>query len=84
MSQEQILIRISGKDQVGLTASIMAILSGGFTYFGEHLQKKYGIAFHAKPRVKEEARQSLSTIGLDGVLYFLGFKDSHLGEQGRL
>lgn len=43
-----------------------------------------GIAFHAKPRVKESAGQSLSTIGLDGVLYFLGFKDSHLGEQGKL
>ena len=130
----------------------IAILSGGFTFFGEYLQRKYGIdyiyaneleigedgkltgryvgdvvdgrrkadllkliaqtekvniaqtiavgdgandlpmlleaglgiAFHAKPRVKETARQSLSTIGLDGVLYFLGFKDSHLGEQGRL
>ena len=48
------------------------------------LEAGLGIAFHAKPRVKEEARQSLSTIGLDGVLYFLGFKDSHLGEQGRL
>ena len=130
----------------------IAILSGGFTFFGEYLQKKYGIdyvyanelevdedgkltgryvgdvvdgrrkadllkliaqtekvnlaqtiavgdgandlpmineaglgiAFHAKPRVKESARQSISTIGLDGVLYFIGFKDSQLGEQGKL
>jgi phosphoserine phosphatase len=130
----------------------IAILSGGFTFFGEYLQRKYGIdyvyanelevgedgkltgryvgevvdgrrkadllkliaqtekvnlaqtiavgdgandlpmineaglgiAFHAKPRVKQSARQSISTIGLDGVLYFIGFKDSQLGEQGRL
>lgn len=130
----------------------IAILSGGFTFFGEYLQRKFGIdyvyanelevgddgkltgryvgeivdgrrkadllkllamtekvnieqtiavgdgandlpmlmeaglgiAFHAKPRVKESTQQSLSTIGLDGILYFLGFKDSHLGEQGRL
>ena len=130
----------------------IAILSGGFTYFGEYLQRRYGIdyvyaneleigddgkltgryvgevvdgqrkadllkliaqmekvnmaqtiavgdgandlpmlseaglgiAFHAKPRVVANARQSLNTIGLDGVLYFLGFKDSHLGAQGIL
>lgn len=130
----------------------IAILSGGFTYFGEYLQRRYGIdyvyaneleigedgkltgryvgevvdgrrkadllkliaqmekvnmaqtiavgdgandlpmlseaglgiAFHAKPRVVANARQSLNTIGLDGVLYFLGFKDSHLGIQGIL
>ena len=129
----------------------IAILSGGFTYFGEYLQKKFGIdyvyanelevedgkltgrylgdvvdgkrkaellrliaqvekvdiaqtiavgdgandlpmlslaglgiAFHAKPKVKENARQSINTIGLDGVLYFLGFKDSYLEERGRL
>ncbi len=130
----------------------IAILSGGFTFFGEYLQRRYGIdyvyanelevgedgrltgryvgeivdgrrkadllkliamtehvnlaqtiavgdgandlpmlleaglgiAFHAKPRVKQSAGQSLSTIGLDGVLYFLGFKDSNLGEQGKL
>ena len=35
-----------------------------------------GIAFHAKPKVRETARQSISTVGLDGVLYFLGLKDS--------
>ena len=43
-----------------------------------------GIAFHAKPRVVKSAKQSLSTIGLDGVLYFLGFKDSNLGDQGKM
>ena len=126
----------------------IAILSGGFTYFGEFLQRKYGIdymyanelevddngkltgnylgdivdgnrkaellkliaqvekvnlaqtiavgdgandlpmisqaglgiAFHAKPRVKANAKQSINTIGLDGVLYFLGFKDSYISE----
>ena len=130
----------------------IAILSGGFTYFGEYLRRRYGIdyvyanelevgedgkltgryvgeivdgrrkadllkliaqtehvnlaqtiavgdgandlpmlaeaglgiAFHAKPRVVANARQSLSTIGLDGVLYFLGFEDSNLGEQGKM
>ncbi|MBQ7622858.1 MAG: phosphoserine phosphatase SerB [Bacteroidales bacterium] len=130
----------------------IAILSGGFTYFGEYLQRKYGIdyvyanelevgddgkltgrymgdvvdgrrkadllrliaqmekvnlaqtiavgdgandlpmlstaglgiAFHAKPRVVANARQSINTIGLDGVLYFLGFKDTYLGELGKL
>ena len=39
-----------------------------------------GIAFHAKPKVKEIARQSISTIGLDGILYFLGFRDIHIDE----
>lgn len=130
----------------------IAILSGGFTYFGEFLRRKYGIdyvyaneleiddnnkltgryvgeivdghrkaellkliaqvekvnlaqtiavgdgandlpmiseaglgiAFHAKPRVKANASQAISNIGIDGVLYFLGFKDSYLGEQGKL
>ncbi len=126
----------------------IAILSGGFTYFGNYLKQKYnidyvyanelevengkltgryvgdivdgkrkaellrliaqvenvdirqtvavgdgandlpmisiaglGIAFHAKPKVKENAKQSISTIGLDGILYFLGYKDSYLDEQ---
>lgn len=40
-----------------------------------------GIAFHAKPKVKQTAEQSISTIGLDGVLYFLGFKDSFITDS---
>lgn len=43
-----------------------------------------GIAFHAKPRVAANAGQSINTLGLDGVMYFLGFKDSYLGDQGIL
>ncbi|MBE6306646.1 MAG: phosphoserine phosphatase SerB [Bacteroidales bacterium] len=38
-----------------------------------------GIAYHAKPKVKADAKQSISTIGIDGVLYFMGFKDSYIG-----
>ncbi|MBR4390272.1 MAG: phosphoserine phosphatase SerB [Prevotella sp.] len=41
-------------------------------------QAGLGIAFHAKPRVVATAKQSINTIGLDGVLYFLGFKDSYI------
>ncbi|MEM0575012.1 phosphoserine phosphatase SerB [Flavobacterium polysaccharolyticum] len=122
-----------------------AILSGGFTYFGEYLQKELGIdyvyanqleikdgkltgnylgeivdgqkkaeylksiaekegihinqtiavgdgandlpmlnlaglgiAFHAKPKVKESASTSISSLGLDGVLYLLGYHDRHI------
>ena len=34
-----------------------------------------GIAFHAKPIVREGARQAISTLGLDGVLYLMGIRD---------
>ncbi|MBR5431363.1 MAG: phosphoserine phosphatase SerB, partial [Bacteroidales bacterium] len=39
-----------------------------------------GIAYHAKPKVMATAKQSISTIGLDGLLYFLGLKDSRIEE----
>lgn len=37
-----------------------------------------GIAFRAKPLVRESAKQSLSTHGLDSILYLLGFKDADI------
>jgi len=40
-----------------------------------------GIAYHAKPKVIANAKQSINTIGIDGVLYFLGFKDSYLEDK---
>lgn len=33
-----------------------------------------GVAFRAKPLVKQSAKQAISTLGLDGVLYLLGFR----------
>lgn len=38
-----------------------------------------GIAFRAKPLVKQSAEQSISTLGLDAILYLLGFSDRHHG-----
>jgi phosphoserine phosphatase len=34
-----------------------------------------GIAFRAKPLVRQGARQAISTMGLDGILYLLGVRD---------
>lgn len=40
-----------------------------------------GIAFRAKPIVKASAKQSLSTLGLDGILYLMGMSDRETGSQ---
>jgi phosphoserine phosphatase len=34
-----------------------------------------GVAFRAKPLVKQSAKQAISTLGLDGILYLLGFRE---------
>jgi phosphoserine phosphatase len=41
-----------------------------------------GIAFHAKPVVKEQARHSIATVGLDGILYLLGMRDRDMQTLG--
>jgi len=39
-----------------------------------------GIAFHAKPIVKEQAQHSIANLGLDAILYLLGMRDRELAE----
>ena len=34
-----------------------------------------GVAFHAKPLVRQRARHAISTLGLDSILYLLGVND---------
>ncbi|WP_136064608.1 phosphoserine phosphatase SerB [Modicisalibacter radicis] len=43
-----------------------------------------GIAFRAKPLVKSRARQSISTLGLDAVLYLIGYRQADLEAAGEL
>jgi len=37
-----------------------------------------GIAFHAKPKVKASAEQSIDKFGLDGILYMVGLRDREI------
>lgn len=39
-----------------------------------------GIAFRAKPLVKQSAKQAISTFGLDGILYLMGVADKEREE----
>ena len=39
-----------------------------------------GIAFRAKPVVKASAKQAISNVGLDGILYLLGYSDKDINK----
>mgnify|MGYP000601151575 FL=1 len=41
-----------------------------------------GIAFRAKPLVEASAKQAISSLGLDGILYLLGYSDKDTGILG--
>ena len=40
-----------------------------------------GVAFHAKPIVKENADQSISNVGLDGLLYLMGISEREIQQR---
>ncbi|WP_127477537.1 phosphoserine phosphatase SerB [Sulfurivermis fontis] len=42
-----------------------------------------GIAFHAKPIVKQQAQHSIATLGLDAILYLLGMRERDIGDARR-
>ncbi|PMR73818.1 phosphoserine phosphatase SerB [Billgrantia endophytica] len=42
-----------------------------------------GIAFRAKPLVRSQARQSISTLGIDAVLYLMGYRQVDLEDESR-
>ena len=42
-----------------------------------------GVAFNAKPVVREKASNAISSVGLDGLLYLIGIHDREIGISGR-
>lgn len=40
-----------------------------------------GIAFRAKPLVKASAKQAISTLGLDAILYLMGLRDRDIAQE---
>ena len=40
-----------------------------------------GIAYHAKPVVKENAEESISSVGLDGLLYLIGISEREIQQK---
>ena len=42
-----------------------------------------GVAFRAKPVVKESARHAISTLGLDAILYLIGFREGETSQQAQ-
>ncbi|CAG0909578.1 unnamed protein product, partial [Cyprideis torosa] len=41
-----------------------------------------GVAFHAKPIVREKAGNTISVAGLDGLLYLMGIRDREISQEG--
>lgn len=42
-----------------------------------------GVAFHAKPIVREKASNSISTMGLDGLLYLIGIHEREIKQSNQ-
>ncbi len=43
-----------------------------------------GVAFHAKPMVREKAGSTISSVGLDGLLYLIGIHDREIRQDKTL
>jgi phosphoserine phosphatase len=43
-----------------------------------------GVAFHAKPIVREKAGRAISTLGLDGLLFLIGIREREIHQEGTL
>lgn len=63
-------------DELGIEQSQVIAVGDGANDLPMLRSAGLGIAFHGKPLVQRNARQAISTIGLDGVLYLMGMNDA--------
>lgn len=75
----RLLREIAAKEQISL-AQVIAVGDGANDLPMLDIAG-LGIAFHAKPVVRQGAGQAISNMGLDGVLYFLGLRDREIRDQ---
>ena len=69
----ELLKQIVQKEKIDLEQVIA--VGDGANDLGMLALSGLGIAFRAKPLVKENAKHAISTLGLDGILYLLGVTD---------
>ncbi len=71
--KSEIVKEIAAKENISLE-QVIAVGDGANDLPMLHLAG-LGIAFNAKPIVKQTAKQAISTLGLDGILYLIGVRD---------
>ena len=69
----ELLELIAGKERIRLEQTIA--VGDGANDLPMLGKAGLGIAFRAKPIVRESAKQAISTLGLDAILYLMGFRD---------
>lgn len=71
-----LLTEIAAREQIALQQTIA--IGDGANDLPMLSAAGLGIAFHAKPLVRATADHSISTMGLDSLLYLMGFTDSDI------